>query len=777
MRAILSESEVRENLAHLQKTADLVDQLIDLTLNHRQSGHPGGSRSKVHLFLGLLISGAMRFDVRHPELSFGDRFVLGAGHCTPLLYSVLALMNEFMRAARKLTGDARYDLNADPHRVLLADDLLDFRRNKGLAGHAEMEGKTLFVKFNTGPSGHGVPAGAGEAMALLHSGARDSCVFTLEGEGGLSAGAAHETKNSAWGLGLENYILLLDWNNYGIDDPSHSSVVHGTPESWFQPYGWRTAGTENAEDFVSLIGAFRTILNDREPNGRPGMIWAKNRKGRGYGVFDNKSHGQAHKPNSDIYWETKRAFQERHGVKFDGFGQAAPADAKAFRAQTKTNLDVVLDVMRKDKALVEFVAGRLLKAAEAVPASHAGVKFDRDVDPSQDPRVRDVRKYPEQLFLKPGVKAPNRKALGDWGGYVNAIAHETAGRPLFLVMAADLAESTNIAGFAHASPAFPEFKGFGWYERDKNRTGCLLPQQITEFANSAITVGIATVNFAKNPEERFVGYFAGCSTYGSFSYLKYGPMRLFSQLAQDSQIKVGKVLWVAGHSGPETAEDSRTHFGIFAPSVTDLFPRGHVVDLHPFDYNETVALLAAAMNHDAHVIALHLTRPPVETPDRAALGAGSFHDAAKGAYVVKDWDDSRGPRAGTVIFRGTSPMIAAFELLKNHREKLPNVKFVSAPSRALFEKQSKSWQDQVLPMKEWQNSMVVTNNARRAMHDWIANKVCEEYTVSPDHDDRWRTGGSVDEILEESHLTWPWVLKGIQRFAEERDARLKRIRE
>ena len=29
-----------------------------------------------------------------------------------------------------------------------------------------MEGKTLFVKANTGPSGHGMPSAAGQALAL-----------------------------------------------------------------------------------------------------------------------------------------------------------------------------------------------------------------------------------------------------------------------------------------------------------------------------------------------------------------------------------------------------------------------------------------------------------------------------------------------------------------------------------------------------------------------------------------------------------------------------------
>ena len=57
---------------------DVIDEAIDLTLNYRQSGHPGGSRSKVHLFLSLLLSGAMRWDIRRPWLPFGDRFVLSA---------------------------------------------------------------------------------------------------------------------------------------------------------------------------------------------------------------------------------------------------------------------------------------------------------------------------------------------------------------------------------------------------------------------------------------------------------------------------------------------------------------------------------------------------------------------------------------------------------------------------------------------------------------------------------------------------------------------------
>ena len=70
---------------------DLVDEMIDLMLNYRQSGHPGGSRSKVHALVATMLSGAMRWDLLHPWRPFADRFVLSAGHTIPLVYACLAV--------------------------------------------------------------------------------------------------------------------------------------------------------------------------------------------------------------------------------------------------------------------------------------------------------------------------------------------------------------------------------------------------------------------------------------------------------------------------------------------------------------------------------------------------------------------------------------------------------------------------------------------------------------------------------------------------------------
>ena len=134
----------------------------------------------------------MRWDIRNPEKPFGDRFILVAGHTCPLIYATLAVLNHALRLKYEKTGDPKYAVPDAEHKMLLWEDLMTLRRNGGLPGHAEMEGKTLFFKFNTGPSGHGSPSAAGEAMALLRAGASDTRVFAFEGEGGLTAGAIAE---------------------------------------------------------------------------------------------------------------------------------------------------------------------------------------------------------------------------------------------------------------------------------------------------------------------------------------------------------------------------------------------------------------------------------------------------------------------------------------------------------------------------------------------------------------------------------------------------------
>lgn len=759
---------------HLEKTKDLVDQFIDIILNYRQSGHPGGSRSKVHMLLTLMLSGAMRYDIRNPEKRFGDKFVLGAGHTVPLIYCVLAVLNESLRARYEATKEERFLIPNAAERALYWEDLLGFRRRGGLSGHAESEGKTLLLKANTGPSGHGSPAAAGLALALKRAGAGEVKVFIVEGEGGLTPGATHETLNTAWGLALDNLHYLIDWNDYGIDDHATSTIVYGTPADWFESHGWRVVGTQDGSEWRAVAETLHALVAESGQNREPSMAYFKTRKGRDYLKYDNASHGSPHAMNSALFWSLRKSFAEKYGARFANVDGSAPPDPAALEAEFSANLKAVAEVLGEDSELVEFLSDRLVEIGESVPQEIASFKLGKKGtgSPFADTRPWAYRDYPASIYKKPGENAANRNALAAWGAWINSFGAKEYGRPLILAASADLAGSTNIKGFADGVDGFA---GYGWYERKGSDEGALLPCEITEFANAGLLAAAATLNLSVEPESEFDGFWGAASTYGSFSYLKYGPLRLFSQFSQDSPLKSGKFLWVAGHSGPETADDSRTHFGVFSPGVTQLFPKGHLINLHPWEYNEVPVLLGAALATDVPLIAIHLTRPAIEIPDREALGMPSHFEAARGAYVVRAHDPAL-PPGGTLYVQGTSAMRSVVDLLPTLSEKKLNVKIVCVTSSELFAMQKESYRSRIVTPADRADSTVISTQARCTMRDWLMNSSAAEYALTPDYDDRWRTGGTLDEVIDEAHLSPKWVLEGITRFVGERASRLTRVR-
>ena len=61
------------------------------------------------------------------------------------------------------------------------------------------------------------------------------------------------------------------------------------------------------------------------------------------------------------------------------------------------------------------------------------------------------------------------------------------------------------------------------------------------------------------------------------------------------------------------------------------------------------------------------------------------------------------------------------------------------------------------------------------MHDWLSSRIAAEYAMTSDFDDRWRTGGSVDEVKREAHIDPASLWEGMARFAGDREQRLRRL--
>jgi len=269
-------------------------------------------------------------------------------------------------------------------------------------------------------------------------------------------------------------------------------------------------------------------------------------------------------------------------------------------------------------------------------------------------------------------------------------------------------------------------------------------------------------------------------TYGAFTPLMYTPARVWSQQNQDSKFKMGVLHILVGHSGPETAADGRTHFGIFAPQVWKLFPRGQTIHLSFWDYNDVApgyfaAAAIAAREQKVGIITLEVARPDFPVADRSAFADTDLRAAAKGFYLIRDF--APGPRHGYVVTQGSSSTVNLLAVLPALEKAGINVKVVAAISEELFDRQPEAYRRSVLPPDALADLMIVTTGTRRMWPLRNVGPLTDEYSLTSDWDDQWLTGGLEPDVIAEAHLDPASILAGIERFARDRAHRIARQRD
>jgi transketolase len=261
----------------------------------------------------------------------------------------------------------------------------------------------------------------------------------------------------------------------------------------------------------------------------------------------------------------------------------------------------------------------------------------------------------------------------------------------------------------------------------------------------------------------------------------YLPARVWSQQNQDSPFRVGVLHILAGHSGPETAADARTHFGIFAPQVWKLFPRGHVITLNFWDYNDVAPGYFAAANlavskPEIGIIVLEVARPDFAVADRSSFADSDPLAAAKGLYVIKDFDPDT-PKHGYVLTQGASSTNNILKVLPSLEASNVNVKVIACISEELFQSQPQSYRDAVLPSGAKQDLMIISTGTQRILPITGLGHLTEEYSLFSDWDNQWLSGGTEEDVIAEAHLDEASIAAAITKFAEERERRLERQRQ
>lgn len=236
------------------------------------SGHIGGSLSAMDILTELYFE-QLNVDPARPQAPERDRFVMSKGHCTPALYSILALRGYYPEKQLEL-----------------------FRSIDGhMSGHPDMV-HVPGVDMSTGSLGQGLSAAVGMALAGKMDGAGYR-VCALMGDGEIEEGQIWEAAMSAAKYKLDNLCGIVDVNGLQIDGRTADVMPSEPLDSKFAAFGWNVIMADG-HDFDSLRAAFAAAKAEK---GRPSVILAKTVKGKGVSFMENDAgwHGKA--PNAEQY--------------------------------------------------------------------------------------------------------------------------------------------------------------------------------------------------------------------------------------------------------------------------------------------------------------------------------------------------------------------------------------------------------------------------------------------------------------------------------------------
>ena len=236
------------------------------------SGHPGGSMSCMDV-LTVLYFGVMRIDPENPKAENRDRFVLSKGHCTPALYSVLALRGFFPLE--------------DLHKFRSIDD--------HYSGHPDMV-HVKGVDMSTGSLGQGISAAVGMALAGKLD-KKDYRVYTILGDGEIEEGQTWEAAMAAAKYNLDNLCAVVDVNGLQIDGKTADVMPSEPLDKKYEAFGWHVIKIDG-HDHEAITNAFKEAQTIK---GKPTVILAKTVKGKGISYMENNAgwHGKA--PSKEQY--------------------------------------------------------------------------------------------------------------------------------------------------------------------------------------------------------------------------------------------------------------------------------------------------------------------------------------------------------------------------------------------------------------------------------------------------------------------------------------------
>jgi transketolase len=212
----------------------------------------------------------LHIDPSDPTAPNRDRFVLSKGHAAPALYAALSARGFF------------------------PESWLDgFGTNDAKLAEQPAPGCAPGVELATGSLGHGLPVGAGFALAGRIQG-RDYRTLVVMSDGECNEGSVWEAAMFAAAKRLGRLGVVVDYNKWQATGRSDEVLALASLRDKWSAFGW-DAVEVNGHDIAELA---RELTYDAEAVGKPKAIIAHTVKGKGVPFMEDDNNWHYRVPSA-----------------------------------------------------------------------------------------------------------------------------------------------------------------------------------------------------------------------------------------------------------------------------------------------------------------------------------------------------------------------------------------------------------------------------------------------------------------------------------------------
>ena len=596
------------------------------------SGHPGLPMGAAPMAY-VLWTRFLRHSPTNPRWWDRDRFVLSAGHGSPLLYSLL-----------HLTG---YDLPLD--------QIKRFRQwESQTPGHPESH-VTDGVEATTGPLGQGIGNALGMAIGEAHLAARYNrpphelfhhFTYVLASDGDMMEGVQSEAASLAGHLGLGRLIVLYDNNHVTLSATTPITFTEDIAAR-YRAYGWHVVELDDGNDLEAIE---RAIHGAKDVGERPSLISLKTVLG--YGAPDKQGTFHAH---------------------------GSPLGAEETR-KAKQNLDWPQKppFYVPDEALAHFRS-----------AIQRGRELEQAWNQQLEAYARDFPELAREVKRRFLGDLPDGWANGlpTFPSDAKGLATRKASEAVMQAVARTVPEL--VGGSADLDPST-----FTWLREDGDfESPRRSPQLVQGLVGGGWGYGGRNIHFGVR-EHAMAAAVNGLAYHGGFvpfaaTFLIFSDyMRPSIRLAALSDLHA---IFVFTHDSIGVGEDGPTHQPIEQLASLRAIP--NLLVIRPCDANETRWAWQTALEQRGRPIALVLTRQSLPTLDRAIYAPADL--LRRGAYVLNASEEKEDPDIILMASGSEVALIAAAEPIL--RKANVSARLVSMPSWRLFDEQTPEYRQSVLP--------------------------------------------------------------------------------